>query len=493
MKPLDIFRGWDRYDYLMLSLSILFILLKLPVLGLPLYWDEPAYMDARLWDWRSFELFLPWNTQSLGLNNHPPGQQFALYLFALFLPESMVTIHFTALVFSLNLMIFGYLWLKMMFGGRLALTSILLFFSTPIAFSLSTQWLPDLPNLSLAMSSLYFYQKRRWPLFLLFGFWLGLISESSLGYLAGILLYALWEFRAGKVSLKGPVTAVLAHAGIVFFFVKKKFLLGAFTNHPAILLREQRSGFHWLQIKAENLNALRHINEFIQHNNGLLITALFLALAIYLIVKKRSLFTGLAPLGLFALFFYGFFFVYGDYHPRNTMPVYFFLSFLAAFGLDGLLRKKSWFMFGAALLLARNVAANFTPYGTGDANIVSYVRETKLCQETVDWLVDNKIPGPLYASFPIAFFLEDARSGYLERPYEVVSYYNDGQWRSEERVKTKTAIVTNIEGNDNIAQINAYLEKRFRLIKSIEHKGVRAWIFTRESEDDISDIEDSGI
>lgn len=470
---------WTKDNQSILIIILTFILFKLPLLNFPLYWDEPAYNDIRLWR-GNIDFLLPWNLKSYGLNNHPNGLQIILGIFYQVFGNGLWVTHFTSLTLSSLTLFYSYKLQLSIFNKKSALITVCLFAISPLFFSQATQLLPDIPTLCFGLGTAYFFFQRKWKSFILSSMFLGLIAESGLAFSVSLFLVSLGEYSLKRIKLKSLVLSLLPSFFLVYYFLKQRFISGRFIQHPAILGRETH-GFSWLNLNEENLRVLKAMNNFLVYNFSAL-TLIILAAVLILIIRKyfinnlRSMFYP-----LFAILFYGFFYVYGDYHPRNILPVYYFIAVLLSLGACLVFEKNRAlsvvFLVVISFLIGKQ---NFKPFDTGDSTYVSYIDEVNLSQKTLAYFEKHKLPEPVYATFPIAYFFEDIGSGYFSKPYKVIPYYSDNQWRYSEREAANTVVITSIEENHRWREVSDWLVKdKWILVKYFKNRYVESWIYVR--------------
>lgn len=468
-----------------LSISIFlifFICLKIPVLDFPLYWDEPAYNDLRLLSWDGIKYFFPWNVEHLGLNSHPEGLQFILYWFYQFFGYSVISIHLTALFLSLLAIFCYYELIKDFFNKEIAFVSSILISISPIFFSLSTQLLPDIPTISVSLFAYYLLNKKHYKLFVFIGFLAGLMSESALGFSASLVLVYLIRFIRKQASLKEMLLSTIPVLSLFYFFVKKKIVEGVFVDHPAIVQRENMTNFKWWEIKNENLRTLEAMNDFLYHNSSELLLILAVIGLFIIIAKFKTYFNELFIYLLTSSFaFYAFFFVYGDYHPRNVFPAFNFVFVLFAFPIYELFKRNK--MVGRVLfsiVLVLLLKQSNKPFHTGDAIFSSYLEQTSLCKDMFNYIEDAKIKGPFYATFPIAYFFEDPGSGYVYKPLEIHPYFHPHYKNLNGLSVSNTIALTNIESHYQHDYIQNFIrDNGFVLEKYFKRGNTEGWIYTR--------------
>jgi len=463
----------------LLSLSIFsFFIFKLPYIFLPLYWDEPAYNDIRLWD--DISLIFPWSFESLGLNSHPNSIQVLLGIFYYIFGQEVYVAHLLSLVISCFFIYYSIKTLEISFNKKIAFISTNLFVISPIFLAQSTQLLPDIPTLMFGVASFYYFLiNSKWR-FLLFAICLGLVAESGLAFSCGIILYALFKYYRKEISFRRLLLSFTPAISLGYYFIKQGFLSGRLIQHPAILQREG-SGFSWLDINEENFKVLGRMNDFLWYNSGEYILVVLPLLALFLIFLKKKMKLSQLYFVSFSLAFYVFFFIYGDYHPRNIIPVYYCVMIMYGVFVWNLSQKNKYIGVFALILIAFFIGKqNFKPFDTGDSTIVTYIDETLLAQKTLRYFEDNKLQTPVYTTFPIAYFFDDVGSGYFKRKYDVIAYYSDGQWRYADRESAKTVIITSIEANHDDPEVNNWLKNgNWKLIKTFKNKFTSSWIYTR--------------
>jgi hypothetical protein len=475
-------KNWIIDNKIIAFFGLFFICLKLPLLGLPLYWDAPAYNDIRLMAPDGIKYFFPWNTTSLGLNRHPNGLQFILYWFYQFFGYKISSAHIMSLFLSMLALFSYYELTKKFYTKQMAIITTVLISFCPIFFSQATQLLPDIPTVSLSVFSFYLFINKKYKWFIPISFLSGLISESALGFSGALVLVALIDFLRKKISLKEALYSFTPVLALVYYFIKQKLTTGDLIKHPAILGRQERFGFSWLDINHENFNALNNMNAFIEHNSyGPLLFLALLAIIFMLLKLKTNFNRFILFLVTSSVAYYAFFFIYGDYHPRNIFPIYILIYFLYGFITTKLMQINKFL--GSALLtfvLFLTLSISLKPFHTGDSIYSSYIEEVNLCRDLFDYIKKEKLKGSFYATFPIAYFFEDLGSGYVDRKRVIHTYYSDGQWNLPGLKRTKYIVMTNIEGNDKHEIVHNYIkENNFKLIYQLQSGQARAWIFER--------------
>lgn len=473
---------WILNNPLMTYFLVFFICLKIPVLNFPLYWDEPAYNDLKLMSWDGLKYFFPWNTDDLGLNSHPVGLQFLLYWFYQFFGYNLISMHLLALFLSV-IALCCYYELTKEFLGKSGATLLSIFIGTsPIFFSQSTQFLPDIPTISVSVLAFLLFRKKKYITFSFVALLAGMMSESALGFSGALIVISCYQLFKKNIEVKHFLLSFLPVISLIYFFIKKKIIEGAYINHPAIIDRENMVNFKWWEINDENLNTLKFMNEFFLHNSAnMLLVLAALGLIFSLIRFKKYINEVVIYFFLSSVAYYLFFFIYGDYHPRNIFPVFNFVFFFYVITIKEIGKHfKPVKILASISVIMALISYWFKPFHTGDAIYRTYVDETILCKRMFNYIEKNNDPGPFYATFPIAYFFKDVGSGYVDAPLRINPYYYPHYNNISGLNRSKKVALTNIENKHNLEFLTKYLrENHFQLEKEFTVGGTKGWIYSR--------------
>lgn len=336
----------------LLIILLFMVLVKIPMLSAPAFWDEPTYTENIIYgDLSDF-----FNSESsYSGKDHIPG--YALVLKTLSIKGSNTSLiilrSFHLLLACLGVLLVFRI-LKGYFPENDSSLGLLLFaFAlSPLYFAYMTIILPNLAVCTLALLSLALYRKLRNQSLALLLLVSHCVFETSIAFTLPIVALKTWEARNNKELRKGLIWLYLSYLPIAVFMLKNLVTSGKVFYHTAV---EERlaHGFSWGELSSKT-HYLERMLAFALHNCGYFIAALGI------LIWKRFFNRDLFVIALSTLLYVGFFFLYGDYHARNLFTPY-ALVFLALAISISLLKKQSARFTISALFLGLVVGVNFFP------------------------------------------------------------------------------------------------------------------------------------
>lgn len=266
---------------------VVFIITKIPALGLPYFWDElGVYSRAGLYLHDNGLGLLPHALPPELSRGHPLIFPFLSGLsFSLF-GDTLVTAHVTALMISIFLLISVYYITSKIFSPATALLAVMLMIAQPIFFAQSALLLPEILLAMFMLWAIYFWVNKQLILYALF---------SSLAILTK------------ETAIIIPVVIIVSE-GINLVAVEKErqnfklrpshlFVLVPFVIYGIFLIiQKAQNGWYLFPLHEENigLHPERFINfswdyiTFIFYEQGrIIITITSVLILIYLLIKRE--------------------------------------------------------------------------------------------------------------------------------------------------------------------------------------------------------------
>ena len=172
------------------------VLLKLPVLSLPLFGDELAYYFGAVWIQEHGFFALPWWTEPYVFLSHPPGQFWLSAAVFELLGDRTWPIHAVMLGLALVTLLYTYRIAAHLTDRWAGVTAALLLFSMPLFFAQSVLMMNDLPVAAFGSLAVYYtLAGRRWK------------------YVAAATLAGLFKITAGAIIVPCALYLAWQHSG----------------------------------------------------------------------------------------------------------------------------------------------------------------------------------------------------------------------------------------------------------------------------------------
>jgi 4-amino-4-deoxy-L-arabinose transferase-like glycosyltransferase len=189
-KLVERLRRPDTRSLVYLSAAV--VVLKLPTLRTPAYWDEMSWLGQADWLsevplWRA----LPGLRPDSIFFGHPPGLHLtAAVPFKLF-GSSVELAHVLILGFAVLGIISTFLLARFLYDTTTAWVAALLLLLCPLFFAQSGMFLADVPVAALGVTSVYFALTRRYVPYLVCASYMVLLKETAVALVVALVLYLL--------------------------------------------------------------------------------------------------------------------------------------------------------------------------------------------------------------------------------------------------------------------------------------------------------------
>src|SRR5688500_15789215 len=394
----------------MVSLAVATILLKLPTLETPAYWDEMGWLRQAYWlSENNLLRAIPGLCAASAFWGHPPGLHLILATLGKVFGVSPTTAHALIAVLAALGVCATFLLARFWYGVRTALLAVLLLLLSPIYLSQSGMFLGDVPVAALGVLATYFLFKDRYVPYVACASCMVLLKETAIVLVVALLLYrfvVLYPIRQARLRDVARYSIPLAVIGAFilvqkattghFFFIYD-FDVELFQRTPALMRAQFR-----LITRAIFIDQYRFI-----------FTALIvLSLLVNAKARRRELW-----LFAFVVALSGYSFSVLYYLPRYLLPVLPLFYILAAASLLDLARRPRLQLVAASAALGMMGwslrAQHFT--GNGEQHF-RYLDIVAMHKAAIDRLARDHPGARVLTTWPHTGELTWPLFGYVHQP-----------------------------------------------------------------------------
>ncbi len=425
-------------DLFVFIVILLFVIVKLPALQLPYFWDElGVYAQAGLYMHDHNLSLLPNALPPELSRGHPllftiiQGVGFRLF------GDTVVGGHLTALIISIVLLWSVYKITSTYFKKNTALLSVMLLIVQPMFYAQSVLILPEICLALFVLWAMYFWIEKKYFLHGLFATLAILVKETAIIIPCVIIvsegiIYLLSIRNKNKIYLK--VSQLFTLLPIVIF--------GIF-----LLIQKQQNGWYLFPLHQENLTfSMNKLLEFsgnyflfLIFAQGRICYSIMALLLIFFIILNQKIVTPKFTILLIILILGGISFNSLNFY-MNRYLLFVLVPAVILFSriLIQVAEKQKWVLFSLPFLFFISLYhLNGNTFFKKDGNNVSlqqkfmydenmsYTGFLKAQDEAVDFVL--KIANPndsIFSNFPVAFALLDTRFGYttehLDEDFSVI-------------------------------------------------------------------------
>jgi hypothetical protein len=409
-------RSWHLLTFCFFAALVFFA--KLPILDVPHYWDEMAWVSQGRWlSEGSLLRALPGLRAPDAFWGHPPGLHLTLASLVKIFGYSIVLSHLIPVCFAFIGVWFTFLLGRLLYDTKTGFFAALFLFLSSMYFAQSGMFLADVPVAALGVTSVYFALRRHFFAYFLSATYMVFIKETSIALLVALLLYLFFTARPMTnekltVLVKYSVPLLL----IGFFFIWQKFATGY---------------FFFIYAPTFDIKLLDLTPRLISNRFGTITGSLFIyqhsyifssLLALNLIVKRTS--RRRPELWLFFLIclFSGYSFVVLFFLPRYLLPVLPYLCLLGAWSLMELVKSPAWNIPAAIVLLSGLVWSLATQPFTDNAELnLRYLDVVRVHKEMCEFIASEFPHSRTLTAWPHDRQLLQPHLGYVKKPLRVVS------------------------------------------------------------------------
>ena len=399
------------------ALALLALLIKVPTLSTPLYWDEMAWTEQALWLSRG-NLFraIPGLRPAATFWGHPPGLHVAMAAIWKVVGYSIPSAHLFIAAFSAvgvaSVFVLGR-WIADVRTGLLAALCTLV---APVYVAQSGMFLADLPLAALAPLMVYLGLRDRYAAYVVCSCAMVLIKETAIGLVVAFLAFELLRHGPGSADTWRRIVRLSVPLWVIgAFFLLQKLTTGHFFAIYDFEVPLVRLDLDTIASKA--LLITRFV--FVDQHRFLVILLVVAAL----VVDRRARRRDELVLLVLVMITFGYVFSAILILKRYLLPVLPFLYLLGARSLRSLIPWPRLHAAAAVLLvLALAWPLRFDPFwGNGEFNL-TYLDVVRVNQDIARF-VEREFPGATVAApWPQLRFLRIPELGYVTSPVRVVNF-----------------------------------------------------------------------
>lgn len=302
MKQIYLYMQKHGYSLLFLTLIVIFLIIKIPDLLLPCFWDEAWPYSVAIYDLYDHGLSLSPGAISPELyRGHPIFYHFCQVLWMKIFGSSLLVAKTFPLFISVMLLISVYMFCKTLFDKKIGIVAVLFILLQPVFLTQSTFLLPEIFLALLTLLTFYSYVDKKKILYLLACSAMLLTKETGAVFFISIFVWHFIDFIRNKernfvAFLKSSLFLAIPILPVAAFFVTQKIIYGWFLFPFHVELLDKSN----LLDKIFN----RFDFVFISKANWFLFALTILSLALYLYrkikFKKENLIS--KQFGFFILF-----------------------------------------------------------------------------------------------------------------------------------------------------------------------------------------------
>lgn len=399
------------------SLAALVLLLKLPTLATPAYWDEMGWVSQAHWlSERSLLRALPGLRPPATFWGHPTGLHATLAALWNVVGPSIQSAHLLIACFAALGVCSTFLLSRWLYDERTGLFAALFLVLSPLYLAQSGMFLADIPMTALGVLSIYLALKGRFVPYVLCASYMVLVKETAIALVVALVLYRLLTARP---LTKGIVVDAVTYGVPLFvigafvvlqklatgkFFFIYPFDIELFELSPAAVRTQFERITQWIF-----LEQLRYV---------------FTALIVLNLIlhpesaKRRELILFLLILLLSGYSFSGLYFL-----PRYLLPVIPFFYIMAARSVMDLIRsKRLQTAANVAILGVLTWSLTAQPFGGNGEFNMRYLDVVRMHEALIGHLVSEVPDARILTSWPHTSQLTSPVLGYVPRPMKAKDF-----------------------------------------------------------------------
>lgn len=459
---------FDIYNLLLFAIIVIFIIIKIPYLTLPFYWDEAwVYGPAlRIMEANKLSL-LPDALPIYYSRGHPLLFHFMGALWLRIFGTSLIASHTYALTISIALILTVFYFGKKLFSKEAGLIACIFLLFQPIFQAQSVLVLPEVMVSLFSLLTIYSFIKQRRLIYILSATLLlytketGIVAIAACGawFLIETFFIKKNEFLWKKFILNSACL-ILPLAFIVLYFIVQKKMNGwyFFPEHINYLLHDSRTFSGKFESYCSYL--------FIYWGRNVLTASIIISLFIYFFKKKNIHNPANKPLIILTIFILFFLIAssFNFYSDRYTMSMIGPFVIITAYLIHATFKKIFLYGFVVAVIAVQLFIQ--MPKKTSSDHNLGYAESIKTHQEMVEYCLENKFRNK-------KIFTHFLMIGNLQNPY--CGYITDDQKFSDVSTvftdSTDLCIFSNMEGKEDYEALKK--TGKLKLLKRFE--SCQAW------------------
>lgn len=393
-------------------LLLIFVLLKIPALTLPYFWDElGVYARAALYLHDNGPGLLPAALPPELSRGHPLLFSFLHAMSFRVFGDTVITAHILSLVFSICLLVTLFVISKKYFGENAALITVVCLMVQPVFFAQSVLVLPEITLALFSILAIWFWVEKKYFFYALTSVAAILTKETAIIIPFALLLMEVYYLFRNKKKIHINIkTGLLIFPLLVF---------GIF-----LLIQKQQNGWYLFPLHRDAIHAgTSSFTYFIDYmvfvfiHQGRLPATLMLLFFGYLVSSNKfCLCKGNKFLLTLLLLMTGgiAFHALNFYMDRYMLFIVVAMSMLTGYVVTEMIALKSYVKYLMAVVLLAPLVYLHAGEFNYDADM-SYVDYVHLQQQSVDD-VNHRLgkTDTLFANFPLVYAFFDTRLGYTD-------------------------------------------------------------------------------
>jgi 4-amino-4-deoxy-L-arabinose transferase-like glycosyltransferase len=414
--------------FAMVSLAVAAILLKLPTLDTPAYWDEMGWLRQAHWlSEGSLRGAIPGLRPAAEFWGHPPGLHLILATLGKIFGVSLNTAHALIAVFAALGVCATFLLARYWHGTRTAWLAALFLLLSPVYLAQSGMFLADVPVTALGALATYFVVKNRYVPYVTCASCMVLLKETAIVLVVALLLYrfvVLSPFRQARLRDVARYSLPLA-------------VIGAF-----ILLQKATTG-HFFFIYDFDVELFQLTPDLVWYQFGVITRWIF-------IDQYRFIFTALIALNLLVnakarrreLWLFAFVVVLSGYSfsvlyflPRYLLPVLPLFYILAAASILDLAREPRLQLVAACAAMGMmSWSLMSQPLNTNGETSLRYLDIVAMHKAAIDRLARARPDAKVLTTWPHTEELTRPLLGYVQQPIDAKGFRAESDLREADLI-----------------------------------------------------------
>jgi ribosomal protein S18 acetylase RimI-like enzyme len=428
-------RRWPRLGttfaspaFAMVLLAVTAILVKLPTLDTPAYWDEMGWLrQAHELSEGNLLRAIPGFRAAGAFWGHPPGLHLILAALGKVFGVSVSSAHALIVVFAAVGVCATFLLARNWYGTRTAWLAALFLLLSPVYFAQSGMFLADVPVTALGVLATYFLVKDRYVPYVACASCMVLLKETAIALVIALLLYrfvVLNPFRQARLRDVARYSVPLAVIGSFillqkattgdFFFIYD-FDVELFQLTPALAWHHFGSITRWI---------------FIDQYRFIFTALIVLNLLVNGNARRRELW-----LFGFVVVLSGYSFSVLYYLPRYLLPILPLFYILAAASLFDLARRPGLQLIAACVALGMmSWSLMSQPLDANGETSPRYLEIVAMHEAAIDRLVRERPNARVLTTWPHTEELRRPLLGYVQQQIDAKEFRTDSDLRDGELI-----------------------------------------------------------
>lgn len=460
----------DIYDLAFIVLLVIFVIVKIPYLSLPYYWDEAWVYGPAIHIMESGKIsLLPDALPVYYSRGHPLLFHFLGAIWLRIFGTSLLASHIYALTISVFLIATVYLFCSKVLAKPTGIVATLLLVLQPIFLAQSVLILPEVMLSLFSLLSVFFFIRKKWLWYTVFTTCALFTKETGIVAVAATGLWLLIEtiflkrkeFILKKFLLQCTILLIPIFLISIFFVIQKQ-MNGwyFFPEHINYMKNDSRTFIDKLESYSAYL--------FIYWGRNMLTALIIISLFLFFFLKKHRSNNKVNKTLIILSIFIVLFLIASSlnfYSDRYTMSMMAPFVIITAILINEIIKKK---IFVYLLILAFSILqiTIHIPKKTSSDHNLGYAESVKTHQQMVKYCIENNFRDKkIFTHFLMLGNLTDPYCGYITESEKFTDVSSDYSANPE------ICIFSNMEGKEDYEKIKA--EGKFKLLKRFESH--QAW------------------